>query len=423
VHGGGEGMLRFFADLGWTIVVHDPKPRAHFTKTIRMFRQSSRITWKLGEDWNDALLNNVDIVIKNPGVPLTHLGLLAARNSHIPVTSDADIFTRLIARERIIGVTGTKGKTTTTLLIAHLLGKQAIAVGIPGRPFLDALDSRAKYIVAEYSSFDCDLLSTSPHIAICTSLFPDHLNRYASFAHYTSSKSRLWKFQNTKDIVVAGSTVPASILRNTKRSALRPKSLSKRVQASLPYSVHPESTAIAVHVARLLGVSLDSCLKKLSSYKGAEGRRERVFTTGTCIAFNDTTATNPGSATSSILALTDHFPTSIRIAIVGGEDKSFPDKDIRVMAKALTALNTVYVLPGSFSERLVAVADKRAHIKFVQTMREAVALAKKEAPDGVILLSPGGASFNLYAHEFERGRDFVKEITHTNLRNGSRHSR
>lgn len=411
VHGGGEGMVRFFAELGWHIVIHDPKPKSHFRESIARISQTPHITWKLGVAWSDRLLHAIDLIIKNPGVPLTHTGLASAQRLHIPVTSDADIFTRLITRDRIIGVTGTKGKTTTTTLIAHMLGKKdAVAVGIPGVPFLAALTTRKKYIIAEYSSFDCDLLTESPHIAVCTSLFPDHLNRYPNFASYAKAKGHLWEKQSAKDILVLGSTVPKKFITRGNGKRVVASALSTRT--ILPYTVHPESASIALAVARACGVPQASALARLKTYHGQEGRREYVPHAKLLSAYNDTTATNPGSATSSILALKEHFPHSTRAVIVGGEDKAFPDADLRALAQALRTTTVTYLIPGSFSDRLAPLISKHVNLVRAPTLRDAVRAAERDFPKCTLLLSPGGASFNHYAHEFERGRDFVSAVTH-----------
>ena len=412
VHGGGEGVLRFFHELGWKITVHDPKSKEIFAETQKSFSKSQAIAWKLGTPWNDDLLHTIDLLIKNPGVPLTHAGLKAAKKLGIPVTNDADIFTRVMPPNRIIGVTGTKGKTTTATLIAHILGDRAVVVGTPKKPFLSALKSKANFVVAEYSSFDCDLLTRSPHLSILTSLFADHLNRYASFDDYAYAKTNLWKFQTASDMLIHSDGVTKKYLKVGDGKKILAPQLSTSLRASLSFSVHEEAARIAVMVARSLGVTLTDITKRVKTYRGEEGRREHVPAV-MLECYNDTTATNPLAAVSSITALHHHFPKRPHAVIVGGEDKTFPDKDVREFAHALKRINTVYILPGSLSDRLHAHLTKQKNVHRVKNISEAVAHAVNAIPGGVLLLSPGAASFNMYAHEFARGQDFVRSvITH-----------
>lgn len=411
VHGGGEGMIQFFHALGWSIVVHDPKPKDRFERTIARLSNVKSLVWKLGTPWNESMLTGIDIVIKNPGVPMTHTGLRAIKKKGIPVTNDADIFTRVIDPKRIIGVTGTKGKTTTTTLIAHLLGDQAIAVGTPQRPFLSALSSNAKYIVAEYSSFDCDLLTASPHISVCTSLFADHLNRYASFDAYALAKARLWSAQVPEDIIFYGDGVPTQYRKIVKGRKISITPISNTILNRLPYSVHPESAAIAISIARELGMSIKDITARITKYEGEEGRREHI-PAALLTGYNDTTATNPIAASSSIESLRQRFPDQLIGVIVGGDDKSFPDTDLRALARTLKSVSVSYLLPGTMSDRLFTFLPARSGCVRVASIDEAVARAVTTIPGGSLLLSPGATSFHQYEHEFDRGRDFVRAVIH-----------
>ena len=202
VHGGGVGAARFFARLGYKVIVTDLKAKKELSGSLKKL-SGLDIRYILGRHRIKDITNS-SLIVRNPGIPSDSPYLKAARNHKVPVTSDSELLLELAPREKIIGVTGTKGKTTTSMLIGHLLGKKACVLGIPGVSFFDYFYFRREpdWIVAEFSSFDLEYVKRSPHIAVFTSLFPDHLNRYPSFKKYASTKMNLIRYQTKGDIAI-----------------------------------------------------------------------------------------------------------------------------------------------------------------------------------------------------------------------------
>ena len=167
-----------------------------------------------GEHYLEALKSSpVDVIIKTPGIPATIDAIAAARDSGSKLTSHSQIFLSNYPRERVIGVTGTKGKSTTSSLIHHILecaGIPAELVGNIGLPPLARIDSVSTdtYFVHEFSSHQLAEIETSPHIAVILNIVPEHLDYYASFEEYVAAKENITKFQTPDDFLVFAADYP-----------------------------------------------------------------------------------------------------------------------------------------------------------------------------------------------------------------------
>ncbi len=406
--GGGVGVAKFFAELGYSVTVTDLRSKKDLKKSLSILKQYRHIRYVLGKhDKRD--IRDADLIVKNPSVPLTSPFILEAKKLRIPITSDADIFLSVMPHERIIGVTGTKGKTTTTLLIRHLLGKDAIAVGVPGVSFFDILQQKKmpRWIVAELSSFDLDLVTQGPSIAVITSLFADHLNRYTSFAAYAKAKMHIVLQHTRKD--------RSFVWYDRESTRYFPKTYNGRLmlvsERQMPeYEKHASwriarpAIALAVAVARSTGVPSSILKRRLLSFDAPTGRLEVVRKTRNIVFIDDTTSTNPGSAAFSLAAVAREW-RDITI-ITGGEDKKFPEKDIRAYANAIKKYHpTIILLPGSFSDRIKKYIGA---VKIVNSMQKAVSLAI--GAHGVVVLLPGAASFNIFRNEYDRSAQFQRAV-------------
>ncbi len=398
--GGGAGAARFLAELGFSVRVTDQKNRRELTGSLRGLKELN-ISYALGGhskkdfDW-------ADVVVKNPSIPNGSPWIKYAQKHRKIITSDADIFLALAPRERLLGVTGTKGKTTTTRLLAHVLGKSAIAVGTPGVSFFEAFGRKIqpRWIVAEFSSFDLERVTESPHIAVVTSLFADHLNRYSNFRAYANAKMNLVRFQKNTDKAFVANTV------NAQKYVPQKCTVVKTNVGTDERGVSYASIGLARAVAARLGVNSRIFTKRLKTFSLQPGSMEIVRKAGTRIFVNSTTATNPGAAEYVLRALAKRHGTMSVIA--GGEDKKFPKSDIVRFARALKkyAKGSVVLLPGSFTERLaphLGVGALRA-----RSMSDAV--RKANAYGKPVVLAPAATSFNMFKNEFDRGEQFSKAV-------------
>ncbi|KKQ15373.1 MAG: UDP-N-acetylmuramoylalanine-D-glutamate ligase, partial [Candidatus Moranbacteria bacterium GW2011_GWE1_36_7] len=364
------------------------------------------------------------------------------------VEMDSSLFFKL-CKNKIIGVTGTKGKTTTATLIYEILktvGKNPIKIGIGQVSVLDKLLLLKKdsIVVFELSSWRLSALGRaklSPHIAVFKNIMPDHLNYYGTMEKYfqdkkyifTNQKPKDWLIMNNDDELLKEATkeVPAQVVRFSyeplKRSravfieddaiylnnGIDVKKIVSIKDILIPGRHNLSNVMAAIGAVYAFGVSAAEIKKALPQLKGVSHRLEFVRELGGVKYYNDTAATIPDAAISGLNA----FEKPI-ILIAGGTDKNL---DFTDFAKEIfeKTKNTI-LLKGNATEKLLAKLGKIAseeflrNIETVGSMEEATALAQKKAEQGdVVLLSPGAASFGLFANEFDRGdkfRDAVKKL-------------
>ncbi len=416
MHGGGAGVLRFFHALGWHCTAVDEKPKSVFAPLMRELG-STYIDWKFG-NVPLRLLRDIDVVVKNPGIPMTHPFIIAAKKSGKFLTNDFDLLLTTFDPRRVIGITGTKGKTTAALLIAHILKKQfrTIALGIPGTSFLDIFHARRvpDYVVAECSSYDLELASSSPHIAVLTTLAGDHISRHGTMRAYTKAKGNLFRYQIRGDIAV----LPTVLTRGhdfifTASTVRRFSEIPPRALGNIAWSIHPNSVSAAYTVCKTFGMSDARIVDRIHTFRGAVGRREQIYTTRTGVhCINDTTATAPIAAIDTIRSAAHHFGRAHIIPIVGGHDKALRETEIKALASVLQAYTKhMVLLDGSFTVRLSVYLPNT--IRVHKSMRSAVADAARHARKGdYIILTPGCASFNMFLNEFDRGDRFERAMVH-----------
>jgi UDP-N-acetylmuramoylalanine--D-glutamate ligase len=390
--------------LGFKVVVADTKGYRELASSINQLK-GLKIKYVLGKACSNEI-KKADLIIKNPGIPQSGRAMQIARKYRKVVVNDADVFLNLAPRQRIIGITGTKGKTTTAMLIKHILGSRAILVGVPGVSFFEYFwaNGSPKWIVAEFSSFDLEYTKLSASMSVVTSLFPDHLNRYPSFASYAKTKMKIIANQKVGDIaVVWKSENTKKYLPNSKAKVIWASMRSSRYAHS--WNIATPSVILACKIAKSYGVKDSVIRKKLKSFKAPRGRLEVIAKKKGITFINDTASTNPGSAAYSVERLSKEFGDIV--IITGGEDKNFPGSTINFFATILKKYSVrVVLLRGSFSKRL-AEKLKRPYVQ-VDSMNEAVKLASHNAR--VVALVPGAASFNMFKNEFDRAQKFDDAI-------------
>ncbi len=385
LHGGGVGSAKFFVKQGAKVLVTDLRSRKELEPSFKKLKSGINRDYPkfvLGRHRKEDFIN-ADLIIRNPGVPRESIYLKIAKKNNIPVKTDIDIFFDLY-KGKIIGITGTKGKSTVATLIYLLLKKKYPKVFLAGNIGVSPLDiiSKKGIAVLELSSFELEYLKKSPEIALITNLFPDHLNRYKSFRDYIEAKKSIFKYQGKKDILILNKNIKF-------------KSKGKR------YFFDGSNTSAAVAVAEIMKVPEKHIKKVISGFKGVAHRQEFIAVKKGVSYFNDTTATNPDAV---ILAL-KRFKKPVLIA--GGEDKNL---NYSALAKEIKKLDFVILFPGTASDKI------KKHLKGfkiynVKSMKQAVKKAASLARKGdIVLLSPGAASFNMFKNEFDRGNQFIQTV-------------
>lgn len=391
---------------------------------------------------------NVHAVVQNPGVPSESEYIQAAKAAGIPIESDVSLFFRYYPHE-IIAVTGTKGKTTTTLLLGEMvktLDKETIIAGnvkVSPLEFLDDLLAKDKKtpVVLELSSWLLESLpgafsemKKGPDISVLTNVYPDHLNRYASFADYQKSKEIIFQYQNPDQYTVLNRdhdlvrTMEPRVKGKlfwfgktddgkTNGCFLKGETIIFRKDGAetviAPYKDvalqgehNLENVLSSACAAMLRGVSVEGISSVLKSFKGVDDRQELVREVDEIMYINDTAATAP---TAVVAALKVFGKDKKAILIAGGVDKSLPYEEMS--AEIVKGAKAVVLFPGTASDIIERQILGKVTIEKANSMHEAVQKAHKLAEAGdIVVLSPGAASFNMFKNEFDRGEQFREEV-------------
>lgn len=454
LHGGGAGAARFFAQAGWRVTVTDLKPARELAPSLKELRRLSSIQYVLGKHREKDFLS-ADLIIKGAGIPWRHPFITLAERKKIPVESDVGIFFELCPAP-IIGVTGSKGKSTTATLIALLLRKKYHKVFLAGNIRKSVLDilphvTKKSLVVLELSSWQLEDLARhspphlfnfskmltapknntsqrihnktnesskrwggkkSPHIAVVTNILREHLNKYRNFAAYAQAKSLIFRFQKKDDVLILPEH-DHTAFRLAKKAKSRILFFStapfRVINPHLSGSHNQRNVAAALAVAKLYRVSPAQQRIALFKFTGLEGRLEFIVKKRGVRYYNDTTATMPDAAIAALETLKPRIRGGI-ILIAGGSDKKL---NFRNFAKEIAkSAKAVVWLPGDATKKLKQLITSQQPTTYdARTMKEAVAKAAKVAKAGdTVLLSPGAASFGLFQNEFERGAEFVKWV-------------
>ena len=332
LHGGGVGVANFFYKQGAKLMITDLRSRKELKPSLEKLKDLP-IKFVLGkhrkQDFTDA-----DLIIRNPGVPRESFYLKIAdwqdenlilkskilvrgnfkdlkkiaEENNISVKTDIDIFFDLCPAD-IIGITGTKGKSTTATLIYLLLKKKypnsvlAGNIGISPLEILNKINKKTR-VVLELSSFALENLKKSPQVAVITTLFPDHLNRYKSFKEYVEAKKAIFKYQNEKDILILN------------QDNLNTKKLSSEAKSKV-YFFKGSNRAAALLTAKLFKIPDKQIKNVLSKFKGIPNRQEIIAIKEEVRYVNDTTATTPESVILAIKTFKEKFP-NLKIILIGG---------------------------------------------------------------------------------------------------------
>ena len=392
-------------------------------------------------DWRDYPLGDLDLLVLSPGVPLTHPKPHAiiekASQAGVPICGDFDLFVasrKQLPRHRLVGITGTNGKSTTTALIAHMaasVGRPACAFGNIGVPFLgvEPLAENGVY-VAELSSFQLDL-SPEPitDIAILLNLSPDHLDRHGTMENYAAAKAKLFGLTRPKLAAIISVDDPhcRAIARTLQRriipiSTLGPikggvwisngflvdgiKNAGMQVGSLEDLSTlrgqHNYQNALAAYAAaRELGLGRDEAFDALKSFKGLEHRQELVSTRNGITIINDSKATNWDSARRGLNTF-----DNIRW-IAGGRVKGGMDP---IDARSLDNVCRAY-LYGEAGPAIEATINDRVKAHCFSALEEATYAALGDAQQGdTLLLSPAATAFDQFSDFEMRGQAFKRYV-------------
>lgn len=436
IHGGGLGVARFLATHGADVTVTDLRSAEQLAEPMARLADLP-IRYVLGEH-RETDFTDTDLVVRNPAVPRESPLLAAARAAGVPIEMEMSLFFRHCPAP-IIGVTGTKGKTTTTSMCAAMLTAwraDAVVAGNMGISALEQLDAIGPEtpVVIELSSWQLEGLAEyglSPQIALVTNLSPDHLNRYATMEDYAEAKRGIVRGQGATDVAILNRDDPA-IWGFREATAARVLPFGARheggdgawlsgerlhwrlgdTQWSAPRASlrlpgeHNALNALAAGLAALArGAPFAAVEAGLAQFAGVKDRLESLGEVGGVEYINDTTATAPAAAAAALRAMTK--PT---VLIAGGSEKRTDFAEFAEVAARVP--KAIVLLGGDSLERLTralldAGLDPARLRSAAGSMDEAVRWARDLAePGDVVLLSPACASFGMFRNEFHRGDMF-----------------
>ena len=377
-----------------------------------------------------ADLTGCEAVVVSPGVPLnSHPIAEAAARAGVPVIGDIELFARArpdLPAHRVVGITGTNGKSTTTSLVAHLLRSAAVPVTMAGNigvPILDQKPLAAGGVyVLELSSYQIDLTrSLDCDVAALLNITPDHLDRYGSFEAYAASKARLFDMLGAGHVAVfgTGDEETATVARSqSRRGDLKSCIVADGaeiapLQADWPTLQGPhnlQNAAVAVGIVASLGLSPSQWERALPRFRGLPHRMERVAEADGVLYINDSKATNPASAAPALAAFPPSpgpsGPTPRIHWILGGLPKGDSLDECRPWFGNIAAAYTIGDAGPLFADILEPYTRVHRSEMLANAVREAMAAAR---PGDVVMLSPACASFDQF-RDFEARGDQFRQI-------------
>ncbi len=355
-------------------------------------------------------LGRYNIIIKSPGIPNWKIASFLKKGQI--VTSQTEIFLNECPGT-VIGITGTKGKSTTASLIHAVLksgGVRSRLIGNIGEPVLSYLKKAGPndVFVYELSSFQLENLTKSPHIAVLLNVYPEHLDHYRSFAKYAWAKANIAKHQAKTDFFIYNKqnkiAVNIAKLSKGKKLPFVPRSLASQ-EAKLQQNPWIASAEPARIVGKLFGIPKKKIELAIKNFRPLEHRLERTGEYRGITFYNDSLATIPEAAIAAI----DTLGPKVHTLIAGGFDRGL---SFQKLGKKIVASNiqTLILFPTT-GRKILATMQKPPRSFFVKTMKDAVSLAYLHTPKGKIcLLSPASSSFNMFKDYKDRGEQFKKWV-------------
>jgi UDP-N-acetylmuramoylalanine--D-glutamate ligase len=450
--GGGVSAANWLLKHGARACVTDLKTKKQLAPSLKKIK--GRAVFSLGGHKLQDIRKS-DIMVVNPDVSFRNQFVEAAQRYKVQLENEATIFYRLWPK-KLVGVTGTRGKTTVANWINHFLNKQMRSV-VTGNsystPLLSVLDNSGKHDIAvtELSSFLLEFFAlpwkarAKPHVAVITNIYQDHLNRYHSLSDYAKAKSNLFQYQTDRDYLVLNrdnAWTPFMLRQKPKgrvwlfsnKSALHigkngvwhkkgaiyfrkgdimEKALSIGNFAA-EYGEHNLENLLASSLsAHLAGVQWRDIQKRIKTLPSIPFRQEIIFKNKRLLVVNDTTATSPEGA----LAALKRFGSSSCVLIAGGTDKKLDFKQWGKEAPKYIKAENMVLLSGSATKKMLAALPKKykGKIAVYETLTECWRAALQRTKTGkitksVVVFSPGAKSFEKFKNEFDRGKQFTAMV-------------
>lgn len=437
---GGLGMTEYFLRKGAKVTITDGKTEEELKPTLqKLGKDLNNVTLHLGGHLEEDFLEN-DIIIRNPAIKPNNEYLKIARENGKQIEMEMSFFHKNSPCP-IIGITGTRGKSTTTTLIYEFLskkfGKRIFLGGNIGKSAVRELDvlNKDNIAVLELSSFQLDAMGEnkiSPHIAVLTNIYTDHQDWHGSMEEYIKAKKNIFLYQNDNDYLVLNvdngitegfrdisrskvitySTIDskANYYIDNDHNVYENGSILLNIKDSKLEGKHNEYNILAaIATSRIYDITVEDISDVLRNFNGVKGRQELIRELNGIRFYNDTTATS----VEAMIAMFERFGEKNKrkmIMIAGGVDKGLDYS--RITGYVRDYLKSLILLEGTASEKIYeSVNDLDNIYKYYDDLGKAVEKAYEIAiPGDMIILCPGGASFNMFTNEFDRGEKFVNYV-------------
>ncbi len=412
--GRGIGDAEFFADAGAELIVTDLKTETDLAASLERLKRFQNITYHLGGHRTEDFEGR-EMIVRAPNVPLDSPFIARAREQGVPVEMDASLFAKL-SGATIVGITGTRGKSTVT----HLIYEMARAAGQNPRLGGNKRDTATLQLLSQTAPGDLVILELdswqlqgfeevriSPHVAVWTNFMPDHMNYYkGDMDRYFRDKAAIARFQKEGDVFVTTEEIKEKIefmfgpLRGTCTTST---TLPGDWAIALPGEHNRRNAAQAVAAARALRVADDVIKNVLNDFSGLPGRLEFLGEKNGVAYYDDANSTTPEAGIAALQTLSATGRPIILIA--GGNDK---DLQFDTFAKEIIkTAKTAILFEGIATEKLRTLLPEKFPHETASRMDEAFQKAVAVAQSGdIILLSPAATSFGIFKNEYDRGDQF-----------------
>ena len=433
----GIASARFLAERGATVALHDKKPVEEWSDTARSLKESHKIGEISGQlpSW---LLDQIDLVVISPGVPTNTIPARYVDRKDGEVIGEVELAYRFM-KGRIVGITGSNGKTTTTTLIAELLKNSGIKTQVGGNigtPLLTLAESSSAdgWTVVELSSFQLETIKDfRANVAVCLNVTPNHLDRYDSFTDYAAAKHRIFMNQTADDVAVMNADneitkswaggLKAKVVRFSVKEELdkglflrgrdvvcrfdgKEKVLTTRNEIFLRGLHNVENVLASLASGLACGASPDAMRETIRDFKGVEHRIEFVAEIGGVKFYNDSKATSVDATLKALEALSEGDGKIV--LILGGRGKNAPYAPLADLVKR--SVRKIIAI-GEDAENIASQLDSVAEIELADSLHYAVTSSFHAAqPGDSVLLAPACASFDMFKSFEERGTVFKKEV-------------
>ncbi|HKY52074.1 MAG TPA: UDP-N-acetylmuramoyl-L-alanine--D-glutamate ligase [Candidatus Limnocylindria bacterium] len=433
------GLARFLVGLGARVTITDAKRREDLGEGLaRLGDTVDRVELVLGPSSDDAALADPEFVFVIPGVRPRSATILRASQGKIPVLTEIGLFLRLCPAP-VVGITGTKGKTTTTTMIERILSRgprRTVVGGNIGRSVIEELDTLAKsdIVVLELSSFQLETLARSPQVAVVTNIGEDHLDHHGTRENYIAAKRNIVAWQGAQDFAVLNLDDPTAVAIHTgATSKLRGFSLTlhpkhggfldadgrlvltdgeRRTpilaasELRVPGRHNVANALAAAIVGGIFDVAPDAIGEALRGFEGVSRRLETIAEKDGVTWVNDSAATTPDATVKALETF-----SRPAIVILGGVGKG---ADFGSLARAVVKRARAAVLIGTSADEIAGALDAAGArgadvaVERAGSLEDAVGTARRLARAGdVVLLSPACASFDMFSSADERGDRFT----------------